>query len=45
MIILSLPDYENVLKTEIAKQNWMDSGNKCNGGTLRGIIDKLDYQF
>ena len=36
-------DYENALKTEAAKQKWLDSGESWNGGTLNGIINKLDY--
>jgi len=36
-------DFENALKTEAAKQKWLDSGESWNGGTLKGIINKLDY--
>jgi glycosidase len=36
-------DYENALKTDKDKQNWLDSGEKWIGGTLKGITDKLDY--
>ena len=36
-------DYENALKTESARQKWLESGEKWIGGTLKGITDKLDY--
>jgi glycosidase len=36
-------DYENALKTEAARQKWLESGEKWIGGTLKGITDKLDY--
>jgi len=36
-------DYENALNDEESKQKWLESGEKWNGGTIKGIIDKLDY--
>jgi len=36
-------DYENALKDEELKQSWLDSGDKWNGGSISGLIKKLDY--
>ena len=36
-------DYENALKTDAAKDKWLESGEKWIGGSLKGITDKLDY--
>ncbi|MGM0421287.1 MAG: alpha-amylase family glycosyl hydrolase, partial [Bacillota bacterium] len=36
-------DYENALKTEESKQEWLEAGDKWNGGSLQGIISHLDY--
>src|SRR6056297_2930032 len=36
-------DYENALQGEETEQEWLEAGDKWNGGTLQGIKSKLDY--
>jgi glycosidase len=36
-------DYENALQSEESRNNWLEAGNDWVGGTLQGIIEKLDY--
>jgi glycosidase len=36
-------DYENALQSEDTKKEWLEAGDKWNGGTLQGIKSKLDY--
>ena len=36
-------DYENALQDEETKQEWLEWGDKWNGGTIKGIQSKLDY--
>ena len=36
-------DYENALQSEATKKEWLQAGDKWNGGTLQGIKSKLDY--
>ena len=36
-------DYENALQDEDSRQRWEEYGNRWNGGTIRGIISKLNY--
>lgn len=36
-------DYENALRTEKTKKEWMEKSYTWNGGNLKGVIDKLDY--
>ncbi len=36
-------DYENALKNEESKQQWLEQGDKWLGGTLQGLKSKLGY--
>ncbi len=36
-------DYENAIQDEKSRQRWEDYGDRWNGGTIQGIISKLDY--
>lgn len=36
-------DYENALQSEESRNKWLESGDHWVGGTLKGIIEKLDY--
>jgi len=36
-------DYENALQSEESRNKWLESGDKWVGGTIKGIIEKLDY--
>jgi glycosidase len=36
-------DYENALRDQKSKEEWMQSSHKWNGGTLNGVTKKLDY--
>ena len=36
-------DYENAVQTKADREEWDKSGEKWNGGNLKGLINKLDY--
>ncbi|MFW5988486.1 MAG: alpha-amylase family glycosyl hydrolase [bacterium] len=36
-------DYENALKSEESKKEWLENSYTWNGGSIKGIIKKLDY--